>query len=299
MKLEELIYKRFSESDDLANSLTTYANKPAIFFMEAAGDTQKGWSKKSQYPRIIYGLDMRANQDRKSVGTLTVSIICDSKETTPETIEPFVKDCLKDLIIKPTGTSAFAFAWARTDIFDMPDEGGVRVSGSEVLFDVIEYTEQITTNPDPIQALNIFIKNHCGEAHVLLHDWMDEYLIPTNSMPVIYCKLNSAQRARDETIGNLVSWVEARIGIHVFCPDADVRQKWIFNISNLICMRHEIDMLDNSPMRILQTQYNGSADYLKEGQITAMTRYGLLNYQSYDNGLEIPKFKPWEGNNNV
>ena len=114
MTLEELIHKWFSESKEVAKKLAVFAGKPAIFFQTAPADNQGGWGMEGQYPRVVYAIDMQANQERKSAGTMEISLLCDEVGIPPEDIEPAIKDCLKDLIINPDNGSPYCFAWSRT-----------------------------------------------------------------------------------------------------------------------------------------------------------------------------------------
>ena len=87
MKLEELIYKRFSGAKELTKYLSIFSGCPAIFSPEAPEDNQDGWEGRAQYPRIVYNLDIQANEERKSAGTLLVSLLCQNTEkVTPEEI---------------------------------------------------------------------------------------------------------------------------------------------------------------------------------------------------------------------
>ena len=75
MTLEELVHRWFTNHEGVAGRLASYAGKPAIFYQTAPADNQRGW--KCQYPRIVYAIDMQANQERKSAGTMEISLLCD------------------------------------------------------------------------------------------------------------------------------------------------------------------------------------------------------------------------------
>ena len=96
MILEELIYKRFSESKELSQQLAKYAGKPAVFSPVSPENNQEGWNGKTQYPRVTYYFDFQTNEERSSVGTLSVSLYCqNTDEVAPEDMEAAVKNCLK------------------------------------------------------------------------------------------------------------------------------------------------------------------------------------------------------------
>ena len=52
--------------------------------------------------------------------------------------------------------------------------------------------------------------------------------------------------------------------------------KMASGIANKMSLDGEIIMLDHSPMTIKKLQANYKSDYLKDGQIFANVRYGLL-----------------------
>jgi len=280
MNLEELIYKWFSEYKPITELMALFSGKPAIFYQIAPDDRQKGWNGKSQYPRIVYGIDMQVNQERKSAGTMEISLLCDEAGTEPEKIEPLIRECLKDLIINPDNSSPYCFAWSRTDGFEIPiRESGAntRVIGSEIRFDILEYPSQETTDPDPVVALNRYVKDKFPEAFVMGLDNMDSFRVADVKAPVFYCRLESVEKGRET---NTVAWMDGKIAIHVLCPAADIRLKMIMSLANNLSLDGEVIMLDKSPMTVKRLQVNNKADYLKEGQLFVTGHYGLLRYKS-------------------
>lgn len=279
MILEELIHKRFATSEKLAEHLAAFSGVPAVFSIEAPSDNQEGWEGKTQYPRIVYNFDMQANEERHSAGTLSVSLLCqNTTDVTPELIEPIVKDCLRDVILKPKDGEPYCFTWARTDAFTIDannsDPNIGIVIGSEIRFDILEYPSQETSDPDPIMAANRYIKELYPECLVMGYDRMDEITKATSKRPVIYCRLVSAEKSPEETY--TVAWMDGRIAIHIICPDNEIRLKMASSIANKMSMDAEIIMLDNSPMFIKRLQANYKSDYLKDGQVYLTVHYGLL-----------------------
>lgn len=278
MKLEELIYKRFVNSEKLIKYLARFSGMPAVFNPEAPDESQEGWGGNTQYPQVIYNFDMQANEERHSAGTLSVSLLCqNTTEVMPEAIEPLVRDCLRDVILKPEGGTPYCFAWARTDAFTI-DEKKVDVTiGSEIRFDILEYPSQETTDPDPVMAADRYIKELYPDCLVMGYDRMEEITEATAERPVIYCRLVSADKS-EET--NTVAWMDGRIAVHILCPDSGIRMKMASAITNRMSLDGEIIMLDNSPMFIRRLQANYKSDYLKDGQIFVTGHYGLLRYRA-------------------
>lgn len=277
MNLEQLIYKRFSASYDLTKYLAIFSGKPAVFSPDSPDSILDEWEGKTQYPQIIYNFDLQADEERKSVGTLTVTLLCqNTTDIVPEAIEPEVKKCLRDVLLKPEDGSPYAFAWARTDAFSTKDKKNGLLIGSEIRFDILEYPSQETTDPDPVMAANQYIKDLYPECLIIGSDRMNDITEATKDVPVIYCRLLSVDKG-EET--NTVAWMDGKIAVHVLCPDNEKRIKMATAIANQLSLDGEIIMLDHSPMFIKRLQANYRSDYLKDGQVFITGHYGLLRYK--------------------
>ena len=289
MKLEELIYNRFVKEEALAKHLAVYDGGPAVFSPEPPDDNQEGWNGNTQYPKVIYNYDLQANEERHSAGTLSVTLLCqNTAEVMPEAIEPVIRDCLRDVILKPDNGTPYCFAWARTDAFSIDEEKGNQTIGSEIRFDILEYPSQETSDPDPVMAVNKYIKELYPENLIMWYDRMDEMMEATVERPVIYCRLISADKA-DET--NTVAWMDGRIAVHILCPDGEKRMKMAASIANQLSLDGEIIMLDHSPMFVKRLQANYKSDYLKEGQIFVTGHYGLLRYKAKPHSMKAAHAK--------
>ena len=159
MVLGELIYKRLASSEGLAKKLATFNGFPAVFSPDPPDESQGGWGCGPQYPMAVYSFDLQANEERHSAGTLSVSLLCqNTDEIAPEAIEPLVRASLRDVVLKPEGGTPYCFAWARTDAFTIDGEKAAATIGCEVRFDILEYPSQETSDPDPVMAVNRYIK---------------------------------------------------------------------------------------------------------------------------------------------
>lgn len=277
MILEELIYKRLAGSEKLAGYLAVYNGAPAVFASEPPDASQEGWEGSTQYPRVVFNFDMQANQERHSAGVLEVSLLCqNTADIMPEAIEPFVRDCLRDVVLKPQGGTPYCFAWARTDAFTIEGKKGNVVTGSGIRFDILQYPSQETSDPDPVMALNSYIKKLCPGCIVMGHDRMEEITEASANKPVIYCRLVSAEKSRET---NTVVWMDARMVVHIICPDSSIRMKTAAGISDSLSLDGEVLMLDGSPMRISRLQADYKSDYLEDGQVFVTGHYGILRYR--------------------
>lgn len=286
MTLEDLIYKRLSEAESLTKYLTLYAGQPAIFTPEAPGDREAGWGRATQYPRAVFNFDMQADGERKSAGTLSVTLICrNDSEAVPELIEPAVKKALKDVLLKDDNGTMYAFAWARTEGFSMTEEKNELLIGSEIRFDIMEYPQQETTDPDPIMAMARYIKNLYPDSIVVGIDKMADETEASKEAPVFYCRLTEIEKL-EET--NTAVWMNGKIAISLLCPDGATRLKMAAAVLNSLSLDGEVTMLDDSPMYMERLTANLKSDYLKDGQIFVTGRYGLLRYKAVGYPLRHP-----------
>lgn len=281
MILEELIYKRFTESEELIKLLARFSGRPAVFSPEAPEDNMSGWENKKQYPRLIYNYDLQANEERSSAGTLSVTLLCqntqDIDEIMPEMIEPFVRKCLKDVLLQQTDGPLYAFAWARTDAFDIEEPKNSLIVGVDIRFDILEYPNQETTDPDPVIGTNRFIKEMYPDSIVVGYDKMNDITEASKEVPVIYCRLLTSDLAEQT---NTVAWMDGRLAVHILCPDGVVRRKMAMAIAQKLSLAGEVILLDKSPMFIRRLQIDNKSDYLKDGQVFITGRYGLLRYKA-------------------
>lgn len=286
MTLEDLIYKRLSEAESLTKYLTRYAGQSAIFTPEAPGDREAGWGRATQYPRAVFNFDMQADGERKSAGTLSVTLICrNDSEAVPELIEPAVKKALKDVLLKDDNGTLYAFAWARTEGFSMTEEKNELLIGSEIRFDIMEYPQQETTDPDPIMAMARYIKNLYPDSIVVGIDKMADETEASKEAPVFYCRLTEIEKL-EET--NTAVWMNGKIAISLLCPDGATRLKMAAAVLNSLSLDGEVTMLDDSPMFMERLTANLKSDYLKDGQIFVTGRYGLLRYKAVGYPLRHP-----------
>ncbi len=289
MKLEELIRKRFVESENLVKNLAVFADMPAVFSPSPPEENQEGWNGVTQYPMVYYSYDLQANEERQSAGTLLVSLLCsNTTDVIPEALEPLIKDCLRDVVLAPDGGTPYCFAWAGTEAFAVEEKKGDETIGCEIRFDILAYPSQITTDPDPVDAVNEYLKKMYPECVVIGYDRLKETTEAVPERPVLYCRLLTADKNMET---NTVVWMDAGMSIHILCPDSDTRIKITAAISNRMSIDGEIIMLDDSPMFLKKLQADYKSDYLKDGQIFFVGHYGLLRRPAKQKPLNTVNYK--------
>ncbi len=287
MSLETLIRDQLISNETMAGKLSTYLELPAIFFGIAPDDTDQGWAK-NQYPRIVYTILKQSDNKRTTVGQLTIRLLCDSAGVLPEEIVPLLKETMRYLVLTPSdGTSAYCFAWNRTDAYEIPKTAGKKNEGERVLmddvvFDIYEYSDQHTTQPDPVDALNLFLKKMVPQARVYGVDTFPERMVATNEEPVLYCRLNAVE-CQQQTFA--IAMMNAMISVHILCPDPSVRIKYASSIMTELQMVNRIWMSDVSPMLIDKVAANFGSDPLVTGQVATICMFTIPRRIEHRNPL--------------
>lgn len=274
-RLEELIKERLCGDERITDTVARYLKEPAVFFREAPEDTVKGWKNQRQYPKIVFSYNTVVNGERKSSGALMVTITClQESEILPEDLEPVIRDVLKDIIIRSDNFEPMALSWFSTNTFTLITEKQDQlVTGCEMTFDIMEFPCQVTTDPDPADALNEYLKAIVPEGVVLWHDDTEDITVATAEHPILYTRLVNTTIDRET---NTVCWLNGELSVHILCPDASVRIKVLQGITNRLSLDGEVIMLDKSPMFVRSLSGANTLDYITQGQLQVSVQYGLL-----------------------
>ena len=283
MTLEDLIYTRLSDPDGPAAKLARYGEAPASFYQAAPEDTAAGWDGKRQYPRIDYTVDMQANPERQSCGVLTLNIWCSEQCAPPEDLEPEVRAMMREVFMQPDESPPYSLAWVRSDAFEGRSQANpaTLVNGITVLFDLFAFPVQETTDPDPILAINEYVKQWAPDALVIGKDTLEGFQIATTDQPIFYFRLASLQLQRET---NTVAWMDGMIAGYIYAPE-ETRLKWLKALVDVLSLDGEVTMLDTSPMFLRGIKADSAADPLTVGQLRLQIRFGLLRRPKYAHTL--------------
>lgn len=283
MTLEDLIYNRLVSAVPLQKKLTRFESAPAVFYQNAPADKATGWAGKREYPHLAYTVDMQANPERQTSGVLTLDIWSDETGTQPEELEPEIRAALCDVFLQPDEGPPFSLAWVSTSPFEERNQAkpNTLVVGATVIFDVFAFPAQITTDPDPIMAINDFVKGWAPEAVIIGKDNIESYYTATTERPAFYFRLLNLQSA-EET--NTVAWMHGTIAGHIFAAP-EGRLQWLKALTDALAIRGEVIMPDTSPMFIKNIQADSTADRLTTGQLRLSVRFGILRRPKYAHTL--------------
>lgn len=279
MTLEDLIFDRLISRQTLIDKLAKFGAMPAVFYLAAPSDQANGWQDRRQTPRIDYSLDRQANPERHSSGTVVINIWCNETEIPPEEIEPDVKNALCDVFMQPDAEQMpYCLVWARSDAFESPrtTTNNNYIKGITIQFDALAFPNQLTTSPDPVRAINNYVRTILPEATIIGSDILPNYYIPSATEPAFYFRILSLETAR---ITNAVAWLNVAIAGHIYAPTTASRIRWMKAFTDELVLHSEALMEDGSPMVITNIRADSTADHLTTGQLRITAQYGVLRRQ--------------------
>ena len=277
--LDGLLKDQVRSDPTIAGMLTSYNGKPAFFYQKSPPDTDREWSKPC-YPRADYNIDMRYDPERKVSGVLSVNIWCSSESNAmPEDIEKQLVELISGTFYTATDKVTVYASWNRSDafVFESRTQNNTsipEVFGVSIQFDLTLFPDQITTAPDPLQGLNLWIKMFSAKMHVIAFDDIPAIWKPTDNQPAIYWRF--ADATSDNRQSYAVNWYNGTFAGHVFTSSVTERNKWIKAIVEEMQLKGEVVLADKSPMFINRIAFKPSADPLREGQIAITGNYGVL-----------------------
>jgi len=282
MTLEDLIYERLIKSQELPPLLAKFNKAPAVFFQNAPDDKATGWESGMQYPRIDYVVDLQHNPERKTSGTLTLNIWSTESGISPEELEPIVRQLLCGVFLVPDNSHPYVLTWARSDPFELTGkyDGGI-IAGITLIFDVFAFPMQVTTDPDPILAINHYIKDYAPEAIIIGADELERETVPTADKPAFYFRLETIQTERET---NTVVWVDAVLAGHIFAAGEEVT--WIKSLFDVLALDGEVTMMDGSPMFIRNLKADTALNATSAGQVRISVRFGLLRRKTQPHAMK-------------
>lgn len=274
IKLAEIILEVLKSDSGLNTFLASYNEQPAVFFRQAPPDSDPGWGI-SKFPRIVFRLDPKQQNDPLNVGSVVIHISCKEQELSPLMIEPAVQECFKDLFLHPDDSAVCCLRYQRLDGFteDGRDRSSFVMENScDLLFDILEFSDQEAFDPDPVAAVNQYLAETFRLADIN-HAGTGSSYRAAAPIPAFYCRLVQSAVNRDT---NTVVWMDADIAVHLITPDRSDRVKWTSHIVNTCSLKGEIEMADGSPMFLGMVKADHNADMYLIGQITLSVQFGIL-----------------------
>ena len=260
--------------------LATYKGGPAFFYQKSPQDDDRGWQKPA-FPRVDHNIDMRYDPERKVSGALSVNVWCNTESKfMPEDIERRLIELISGTFYTTRERTTVCAIWNRSDafVYEMPSNIGgnaaPEVFGVTLLFDLMQFPEQLTTDPDPIQGLNNWTRANFPGMTVIAHDATPAVWRPSDENPAVYWRFESA--AANDRQSYAVNWYTGQFAAHVVAGSVTERNRWTKAMTELIQIEGEVILADGSPMFAKQIAIRHGADPLREGQFSLTGQYGVL-----------------------
>ena len=272
--MNEIIYKYLVELLEKFDGFAKYFDSPAVFNLKAPDDVDENWNGK-QYPRCIYELNMQADTERKISGRLFVDVMCENNQDSiqPEELASMVKEAVDGCFFS-TPELTISAQWESFDNFQQSDN---KVSGITITFAALAYPNQETESPDPVKAVNLWLKTLYQNAYVIGKDKLPETWKATDETPALYCHISSLGDSPRMKSTYAVTWIGASMNVNVIAPSEIVRNIISKNATQILTNATRLMLDDGSPMLIDDVTANLTADPLREGQINIKSTYGVLN----------------------
>ncbi len=271
--MESLIRRRLTTNEELTSLLAAFTGEPAVFYQKPPADFD---SPETLYPQIILSTDKYSDTQKGLAGQLTVDIITTQNLTPPEPIEKLIRETLEGVFFK--GEEIFSLKWKTTEIFTEPaSEKMPLIFGATLTFDVYEYPSAETSTPDPIEALNFWAGCFDENLMIIGVSEFEEFFIPSREHPAIYFDVAKVKLTEQKTAA---VFLDVTINIHVFAPTLRAKREWLTAIHEQLLLQGAIWLSDDSPMRLLDSEYDWSRSEV-EGQIQMRFNYGILRKKPY------------------
>jgi hypothetical protein len=288
--LKDLIQEALLENTNLTDLLTKFNNQPAVFYQMCPRDDEEGWILGRQYPRIDYTIEFGQNTSKKCIGTMQVRAWSESVGTLVETIAPVIKECFQDIFIQTLDNRTYCLVWEEK--YEEKEDKQIKIGDKTIIlktlvYQILEYHNQETADPDPILALTHYCKNDIPNGIYIGMDKIDKFLKRDTIVPIFYFRLINVNKERENST---IIWLKSSIAIHVMGKNSGSRLKWVLYLLNRFSREGELSMSDNSPLFIKKIEANMQADYLREGQILLEVEYGLLRENGIQHNINMSRF---------
>lgn len=291
-EIRRLIHRQVSRDPQIVGMLAAYGGSPAFFYSKAPSDSRPGWGK-TRYPRVDFNLDTRQDAERKTAGTLTVNIFVTTEvpqigDLDPDrAIEERLKELLSGTFFTDNREGTVCMEWERSETFELERENvesHPEVYGLTMTFDVLAFPPQITTDPDPIQGLNRWIKKNFPEITAIGCEALPVIFRPSDEAPAIYWRFDGAAATNRQSYA--VTWYTGTFCAHIIADSVMERNRWIKAIVEKAQTDGEVILPDTSPMFINRITVRHGADPLRDGQLELTGQYGVMRQMRKERAQE-------------
>ena len=273
--MKEIIFKYLKRLN--INGLATFKNGPAIFLDQAPDDSDSRWDG-SQYGRIIYGLNLKDDSERKVSGTMEIAIAYLFNNQGYKNLleaKKILKKAFEGVFLTDEDTT-ISLVWRKSESFQEAIEGqmDVEVCGSVLTFDAYAFPKHSYLPLDAVGSLAKHIDENWNVT-VINNTELDEIWKPDDEEVVVYTRLDSMQPGTFPST-YACTWFTNNIKVHVISGSDVNADQFVMNLLQDLQERERFVMNDGSPFFVNHLAYSTKLDPLKDGQVTVRGQYGKL-----------------------
>jgi hypothetical protein len=263
--LDELVAQALAADPTLAGLLATWNGEPAVFVDAAPDDTDPGWARGEQYPRVEVSVIRGWDPARSVDGTVRLAVSGQDVELVP--VRDRATLVLQDRLYRPTGEPPQVTRARGATLEPITVDEERNLQEHSVEFDLVMLMALATFEPDPVQTAIDWTVDTFGTA--LQADpatWG-----PTDGVPALYWSVTSFEQAPKAVTLNrerqLRRWnVELRG--HVLSPDTQQRLLWSRTVAEALANMPSLQMADGSWMEtVSRPRVLLGADPVRDGQV--------------------------------
>ncbi len=286
--IESLLLEQLTTDSNICGLLAQYGCKPAIFYQNAPSDQDPNWED-GCYPRIDFTIDRSSDPERQTTGSLLIDVWVSAKNLSASggnmdrEIETILVTLISGTFYSPDVKLIIGAEWVQTTTYaprisdSNAGKSPVEIFGLCLIFDLIDFPSQKTTDPDPIQGANAFIKEHYPDMIIIGEDEIPPIWKPSDENPAMFWRFKGYEGDIRQSYS--VNWYLAHLALHVFTDSIQTRNTWLKAATELMNMFGEIILLDYSPMFIKKLKILHEGDTLREGQALITAEFGVLVQQ--------------------
>lgn len=290
--IETTLYKHLISQTELAEYLTTYNGRPAVFSQSAPSDEDKRWRNGPKYNRIVFAEDTQGDPERIMGGTLVVDIMCaetDGNKYFPEDIEPIVRKLIDGWFFSK-GTFTVAAQWKTTSYFTEPTD---KVTGCTVAFELLAFPVS-NYAPNVVAQFNEWTTKFQG-IHVINRDMLPEAAWkPRDGESAIYWRIATERQSNWIASTYHTLWKTASVKGYIFSATPAEASEVAYRITTqlyadkrLKTRTGELLRVGESPIMVnTNNTVDNGADPLRTGQLTIEATYGVIAHDVTENSLK-------------
>ncbi len=271
--IDKVIYRQLSGSAELAEMLTSYAGKPAVFNQEAPPDTDPFWSENGQYGRVIFALSALGDPARAMGGSLMVDVQCAAGRQCPEDIEPVVRGLIDGYFFSDNGVT-MAAQWEDSRYFTEP---AAQASGVTLSFSLLAFPALTTGNTDVTALMNEWTAERFPELLVINRDELPGMWKPDKEKSAAYWRAVTVKPAGWIPDNYQTVWLTAELRCHIFAPNISDAARTTQRINlELYGDRRVRGPAGECLMVDRNNRLDTGADALRAGQLTVEATFGEI-----------------------